>query len=484
MERAKSLEERERALIEIALALSSESNLTALLERIVGEAKRLTSADGGSLYSVRDGMLYFEIVRTDSLNYYLGGVTGKAVAFPPIPLLLDEELNDRQMVTYAVNYNQTLNIADAYEEKGFNFTRTRDFDQKTGYRTRAVLTVPIRNQEKEVVAVLQLINPKDPDVFTEGDVELCESFASLAGVALTNRHLIYDLRHLLYSLMKVIAEAIDEKSPSTLGHEKRVPQIALLLAEAVNKMNHGPLQGVHFTTEEMEELRLAAYLHDCGKISTPQHIVEKKTKLEGIYDRCELIELRFQLAMQNASLEERRKLEEDLAYIKECNVGITDDPKRIEEMELLTEDEKHHLSVKKGTLTEEERRIVEKHVEKTYSMLSQLSYPKDLRRVPEIAASHHERMDGKGYPRGLKGKEIPLRGRLLAIADVFEALSAPDRPYKKPWKLSKVLKVMQEMTEEGHFDPALFDVFVQQKVYLEYAKEHLSFEQNDIVKGQ
>lgn len=457
-EREKSLEEREKALLGIAMALSAEPDLRKLLEKIVEEAKRLTSADGGSLYSVVGDELHFQIVRTDSLHLK------EEATQPPIPLKVDGKLNDRQMVTYAVNFDRTLNVADAYQEVGFNFSRTKEFDEKTGYHTRAVLTVPIRNQEKEVVAVLQLINPKDPEIFTIDDVELVESLASMAGAALTNRCLICDLRNLLYSLMKVIAEAIDEKSPSTLGHEKRVPVLAEMLAKAVDKTKTGPFQDVHFSPAEIEELRLAAYMHDCGKISTPQHLIEKKTKLEGIFDRIELIEERFK--NRGGDLD-------DLAYIKKCNTGFTDDVERIQKMELLTDDEKKHLSVQRGTLTPEEKRIVEKHVEKTYDMLKQLPYPKDLQRVPEIAAAHHERVDGKGYPRGLKGEEIPLRGRILAIADVFEALSARDRPYKEPWPLEKVLDVMRKMCDEGHFDAALFDVFVQEKVYLDYARQYL-----------
>ena len=450
-EREKSLEERERSLLEISLALSQESDLRVLLEKIVEDAKRLTTAEGGTLYTVREAELHFEIVRNDKLKIH-------EMPLEPIPLFLRGKPNEERVITQAANQRETISIDDIYAEQRFS----KVFDQKSGYKTKAVLAVPICNQEKEVVAVLQLINPQDPDVFTADDIRLAESFASLAGSALTNRQLIDDLRGLLYSLTKVISEAIDED-----GHEKRVPILASMLAEAVTKEEGGPLASVTLGESQMEELRLAAYLHDCGKIGIPQHLLHKKTKLEGVFDRIELVK-------------QRVKDPDDFAFLELCNVGRAYDRERIEKIKGLTEDERKHLLIERGTLTAEERTVVEGHVERTHKMLSKLKYPSDLARVPEIASSHHERMDGKGYPRGLKGKEIPLRGRILAIADVFEALSASGRSYKEPWKLSRVLEVMGKMCDEGHLDPNLFEVFLNQKVYLDYAQKYLSPEQNDL----
>jgi len=443
-EREKSLEKRERSLLEISLALSQEKDLRVLLEKIVEDAKRLTSAEGGTLYSLKEGHLHFEIVRNDKL---------KLSEMPLEPISLQEQ----RVVTVAANEKRTVHIEDIYNEPQFS----KAFDEKSGYKTKAVLAIPICNQE-EVIAVLQLINPDDPDVFTKDDITLAESFASMAGSALTNRQLIDDLRGLLYSLSQVISEAIDEK-----GHEKRVPILASMLAEAISREEEGPLASAHLSEQQMEELRLAAYLHDCGKIGIPQHLLRKKTKLECVFDRIELVK-------------QRVKDPNDRAFLEKCNRGEAYDFDRIEKIEGLTPEEREALLIERGTLTAEERKIVESHVERTYKMLSTLKYPKDLARVPEIAASHHERMDGKGYPRGLKGKEIPLRARILAIADVFEALSAKDRSYKKPWKLSKVLEVMAKMCDEGHLDPNLFEVFLNQKVYLKYAQEFLPPEQNDL----
>ncbi len=451
-------------LNQIGIALSKERRLPVLLEKILESAKELTEADGGTIYSVVEGKeLHFEVVISDSLCLHL-----TETPFPNLPLS-----NDNLMVAYAVNHKKTLNIKDAYEEEGFDFSGTRAIDEKSGYRTKAVLTVPMMDHEGEVIAVLQLINPKNTPHFSEEAVELAKSLASQAGVALNNQLLIENLRTLFESLIRVIAEAIDEKSPSTGNHGKRVPTIAKLLAEAVGE----------FTSEQLYELEIAALLHDCGKITTPVHIIEKKKKLEGLCDRIELIEARGRGLISG----------DDLEFLRRCNEmkePITEEAveriKRIGALEwkegkpLLTQDEQENLLIPKGNLTEKERKIIENHVLMTYRMLSQLPFPKELSKVPEIAASHHERMDGKGYPRGLMGDEMSSRARILAIADVFESLSAPDRPYRKPAPLSEVFKMMQEMVDEGHLDPNLFDVFLKKKAYLPYATRYLMPEQLDV----
>ena len=387
MRRGKKITDRERSLLDISLALSQEQDKRALLTRIVEGAQRLTRAEGGTLYSVREGFLHFEIVRND--KFPIG-----VVQLAPIAL----ESKDR-VIAVAACQRRTLCIRNVYEEAQFSTV----FDRETGYKTKALLVVPISHQD-EVIAVLQLINPADPDFFTDEDIELAESLASLAGAALAHKQLVDDLRTLLYSLTRVISEAMADP-----GHEKRVPILAYRLAEAVSREERGPLAPVCFTAAEMEELRLAAYLHDCGKIGIPQHLLQKKTKLEAVVDRIECIK-------------ERVHDPDDLLFLERCNRGEVYDRQRIERINGLTSGEREALLVEDGTLTEAERRIVETHVERTYKMLSQLKYPKDLARVPEIAASHHERIDGKGYPRGLKGNQIPIRGRILAIADVFEAL--------------------------------------------------------------
>ena len=339
-------------------------------------------------------------------------------------------------------------------------------------------------------------------------------------MALTNQLLITSLRTLFESLIRVLAEAIDAKSPSTANHGKRVPIVALLLAKAVSSMKEGTFQHVHFSDEELYELEVASFLHDCGKITTPIHLVEKHRKLETIVDRMQLVDLRYQeraqhdekeLLLQKLQLLEtlypqeyasakqefaayekgfHEKLEsdrDDLTFIARCNEGsepMTEEAlqrlKRIEKMGLLTADELENLAVADGNLTDKERKIIENHVVMTYRMLTQLNFPKELRRVPEIASSHHERVDGKGYPRGLKKDQMSLQARILAIADIFEALSAPDRSYKKPLPLSEVFQTMSHMVQEGRIDGDLFDIFIKTKAYLPYARQFLAPEQLDV----
>jgi len=520
-------------LNEIGIALSKEHHIPFLHEKILQNAKDLTHADGGTVYTVVNGsQLRFEIVMSDSLHFHLGGTSSNPIPFADLPLLLETgEPNDSLMVVYAVNHRKTINVKDAYYEEGFDFSGTRRFDEHTGYRTKAVLTIPMKNHEDEVIAVLQLINPIDPvsgEVveFTDEDVQLAESLASQAGIALNNQLLIQNLRGLFESLIHVIAEAIDEKSPSTGNHGKRVPIIAELLAEAVSDIKEGPLKEIHFSEEQLYELQIASLLHDCGKITTPVHVVEKKKKLETIHDRVEMIDARFsglklkgekellekklrwfethapqayeaaEEAFDSYDLFHRQRISEikdDQEFIHRCNEAhepITEEAieriNRIAALDwnkgepLLTNEEQENLLIPRGNLTEKEREIIQHHVVMTYRMLSQLPFPKELKEVPEIAASHHERMDGKGYPRGLKGDEMLIQSRILIIADVFESLSAPDRPYRKAAPLSQVFKIMQEMVDEGHLDPVLYDVFLKKKVYLQYAYRYLMPEQLDV----
>jgi HD-GYP domain-containing protein (c-di-GMP phosphodiesterase class II) len=533
--REKSLLQRVHYLNEVGIALSSERNHKRLLEKILLNAKLLTGADGGTLYSItKDKKLRFEIVSTDSLGFHLGGTSNKTIPFEDIPLFKEGNVPNVSMIgAYAALHGQTVNIEDAYTSTGFDFSGPREFDRQNGYRTKSVLAIPIKNHEEEVVAVLQLINAKDDKnqviSFSEENQQLAESLASQAGVALTNQQLILELKELFNDFVKLIAGAIDAKSPSTGNHGRRVPIIAEMIGRAVNDMNEGAFQNVFFTEEQIEEIKVAAFLHDCGKITTPEYLIEKHTKLETIFDRIELVRTRFEVLKRDLLIEllehklktvlehaphlekemqdtwklyeieyEKKKatLHSQEEFIERCNV-------RIEEMtpenqakvnaiasrllmvrdvtiSLLTADEAENLSVAYGNLTNKERKILENHVVLTYKMLSQLPFPKNLANVPEIAAAHHERIDGKGYPKGLTGDEMSIQSRILAVADVFEALSAPDRAYKKPMNLSLIYTILEQKVKEGHLDSDIVDAFMKKKVALKYAQELLAPEQIDI----
>ncbi len=527
-------------LNEIGAALSLEKNLNALLEKILLAVKTITRADGGTLYLVEgegsDQVLRFEIMRTASLNVAMGGTTGNPIPFYPVHLFRNGDPNTSMVAAFAALTGQTVNIADAYTEEGFDFSGTRAFDQKTGYRSKSFLTVPMKNHEGEIIGVLQLINCQDPATgeiapFSPSDQRLCESLASQAAIALTNRALINQLENLFESFINMINEAIDEKSPYTGGHCQRVPQLTMMLAEAVNDTGDGPLAEFKMTEKDRYELRIAGLLHDCGKITTPVHVVDKATKLETIFDRVNLVDTRFELLKRDAEIdaltkkldlarsagldeitrrgrtyeideelrETLRQVEEDRKFLRRCNIGAEsmskEEQDRVHQIGLsykwrdpggntanfLTDDELKNLTISRGTLTQEEREIINHHIVSTIKMLEALPWPKHLRNVPEYAGGHHERMDGKGYPRGLTRDQMSVQARVMGIADIFEALTAKDRPYKKGKTLSESLHILGKFKLNGHIDPDLFDVFIRRRVYMKYAEQFLDPDQIDRV---
>jgi len=514
---AEDLGQRLEQLNAIGASLSAERDIDRLLEAILTAAKTITRADGGTLYRVaEDRTLRFEIVRTSSLKYYLGGTTGNPVPFYPIQLHKDGKPNHSMVAAYAALTGKTVNIADAYAADGFDFSGTRAFDSKTGYRSKSFLTVPMRNHEREIIGVLQLINAQDPRsgeivAFSASDQRLAESLASQAAIALTNRMLINQLEQLFESFINLINTAIDEKSPYTGGHCQRVPQLTMMLAEAVNETREGPLALFSMNDKDRYELKIAGLLHDCGKVTTPVHVVDKATKLETIYDRIHLIDTRFEILKRDVEMEclkksinekqmrdRLRELDDDRRFLHACNIGgermRDEDVARVRriadyrwrditghEAKFLTDDELRNLTIRAGTLTDEERKVINHHIVATIKMLEALPWPRHLTKVPEYAGGHHERMDGKGYPKGLLREQMSVQARCMGIADIFEALTAKDRPYKKGKTLSESLEILGRMRLNNHVDPDLFDIFVRRKVYRRYAEMFLDPEQIDVV---
>ncbi len=527
---ADDLVQRLEQLNAIGASLSAERDINRLLESILVAAKTITRADGGTLYRVaEDQTLRFEIVRTSSLKNYLGGTTGNPVPFYPIQLYRDGQPNHNMIAAHAALSGQTINVKDAYTAEGFDFAGTRAFDAKTGYRSQSFLTVPMKNHENEIIGVLQLINsihPKTGEIqaFSPSDERLAESLASQAAIALTNRMLINQLEELFESFINLMNTAIDEKSPYTGGHCQRVPTLTMMLAEAVNETKEGPLRNFSMSDKDRYELKIAGLLHDCGKVTTPVHVVDKATKLETIYDRIHLIDTRFEVLKRDAEVEhlkkrlelaqagrtdsageleialrERlRRIDEDRSFLRACNIGgeamrevDMERVRRIAEYRwtdvaghtasFLTEDELRNLTIRAGTLTQEERQIINHHIVATIKMLEALPWPRHLKNVAEYAGGHHERMDGKGYPKGLTREQMSVQARVMGIADIFEALTAKDRPYKKGKTLSESLEILGKMRLGGHVDPDLFDIFVRRKVYLRYAEMFLDKEQIDTV---
>jgi HD-GYP domain-containing protein (c-di-GMP phosphodiesterase class II) len=569
---------RYRRLIELGIALSSQRSHNRLLEMILLGAKDLTNADGGTLYLLDETgkHLRFEIMRNDTLAIAMGGTTGRAIPFAPVPLYDDTGTpNHKNVSTYAAVTGTTVNLADAYIAENFDFSGTKAFDGKTGYRSRSFLTVPLRNHAGDVVGVLQLINARDPEgqvvPFPAETTGLVEALASQAAVALENQTLLDAQKNLFKAFIEVIANAIDAKSPYTGGHCRRVPELTNMLARAAAEATNGPLADFSLSDDEWYELEVAGGMHDCGKVTTPEYVVDKATKLETIYNRIHEIRTRFEVVKRDVEIDywkgvaaggdeaalrtardaKLRELDEDFAFVAECNLGgefmaaekierlkkiaavtwhrtlddrlglsweegrrkpqakpalpavetlLTDKPEH-----LVTHDtppiapdnpwgfkvrppankfnlgEVYNLSIGRGTLTPEDRYHISDHIVQTIIMLEALPFPKNLARVPEWAGGHHEKMDGTGYPKGLTRDQMSVPARIMAIADIFEALTARDRPYKTPKTLSESIRIMALMRKDGHVDPELFDLFLASGVYREYAERFLQPEQIDEV---
>ena len=519
----------------IGIALSKERNTSRLLESILLAAKNITNADGGTVYLMQKEQgvptLKFEIMHTTSLNIAMGGTTGIPIPYPALQLYNEKGNPNQTMVAvYAVLNEITVNIADAYSAEGFDFTGTRKFDKETGYRSKSFLTVPMKNHENEIIGVLQLINVIDKQTkaiipFSPTDQQLVESLASQAAIALNNHQLIKQLETLFESLINLINTAIDHKSPYTSGHCERVPTLSLMLADALQRVNEGPFKDFQMSEAERYELKIASLLHDCGKISTPVHVVDKATKLETIFDRIHLIDTRFEILKRDAEIDflkakldlganitaeteialekqlQQRivQIEADKEFLRHCNEGnefmAPESKERVQKIgtgyswcndtgksiSFLSEDEINNLTIDAGTLTIEERNIINEHISLTIRMLDSLPWPKHLRNVPEFAGGHHERMDGKGYPKGLTREQMSIQARLMGIADIFEALTAADRPYKKGKTLTESLHILGKLKLANHIDPDLFDLFIREKIYLDYAKLFLDPSQIDEV---
>ena len=516
------LENRIHRLNEIGMALSTESDSNKLFEMILEEARNITNADGRTLYSKNEkGDLQFEILRNDTMNTTMGGSSGIKIPFDPVKLWVDESTpNQSNVSAYVALTGETVNIKDAYKEAGFDFSGTKAYDQKTGYRSQSFLTVPLKNHENEIIGVMQLINARDKNgkvVSFDNDMqEQIESLASQGAVALTNKKLVGELKTLFEAFIQLIATAIDKKSEYTGGHCSRVPVITMMLADEVAKTKTGKYKDFKMSEDDRYELYIAAWLHDCGKVATPPHVVDKGTKLETIFDRIELVKTRMEILKRDAEIDflkrqlngslpdydekyrnSIKQIDENIQFIESCNIGgefmkpeLQERIKSISKQKLLlndewenilTENEVRNLNITKGTLLPEERDIINDHISITIDMLEQLPYPKNLKNIPEFAGGHHEKMDGTGYPKGLKADQMSPQAKIMAIADIYEALTAADRPYKDGKKLSQAMRIMGFMKNDYHIDEDLFEIFVSSGVYKHYADEHVDAGQIDNV---
>lgn len=518
----KELNELLKILTEVGITMSLEKDYDRVLELILTKAQEITNADGGTIYiCTPDKKLKFKMIINKSLKIHM--VAGRKNSFfiKDLPLYDEHGVPCKNMLAPWVALNgKTVRIKDAYNNQKFNLSGTKDFDKKTGYHSQSFLTVPMTNHLNEVIGVLQLINALDKKTnkvmpFSQNAQHIIECLTSQAAIIITNQQLIAEQKKLFDSLIQLIANTIDEKSPYTGGHCRRVPVITLMIAHAICAVDTGSLKHFTMTEEELYELEVAAWLHDCGKITTPEAVVDKSTKLEAIRDGIELIETRFEVLKRDLVIEhlqqgkpikpekdeslqkKLRQLNKEREIIRACNIGseaisaehiaLINQVSKYEwrnpegkKEAFLSEKETDLLKISKGTLSEAERKIINNHVSVTIKMLESLPYPKNLKNVSLFAGSHHEKLDGTGYPKGLKKDQMPLPARIIAIADIFEALTAGDRPYKKAMPLSKALGVLEQMKANGHIDPDIYDVFINKKIYLQYAEKYMNKEDIDM----
>ena len=504
-----------KKMSDIGRALSGVQDLNTLLEMIVDQARNFTNADAGTLYIVENNTLRFQIVQNDSLKIRMGGKSGESIPFPPV------ELKESNVSAFVALKGVSVNIPDVYDTDLFDFTGPKKFDQSTGYRSKSMLVVPLRNHENDVIGVLQLLNATNPIsneviAFSQDYENLSESLASQAAVSITNAKLIANMTELFEAFVKVMATAIDEKSPVTGGHIRRVAELTLTMAEVIHDLDEGHFKDKTFSPDQMYELRIAAYMHDIGKVTSPVEIVEKAKKLQTIFDRIQYVRLRMAYIsqkiklegqeakikiLQNGSspeklnsieketLEKLMEIEEIQRFINKCNEPgeFLDDEILVrlkevsektyiddagEQQPFLTADELVNLSIRRGSITEKERQKMQGHAAVTLKMLKQIPFTKKLKNIPDFAGAHHEFLNGKGYPLGLKGDEISFEGRLMAVTDIAEALTASDRPYKKAMPLETVYRILRSMVEGGELDPNLVELFIEKEVYKIYQKKH------------
>lgn len=464
-------------LLDVGVAISSEIDLYSLLTRIIEEAKGLLRADKGTLYLAdrEKNELCFHV--TDEAKL-------KEIRLP---------INEKSISGYVALSSKILNLRDVYKmgrDRPYRFNRA--IDRKTGYRTRSVLTVPMLNHEGEVTGVVQLINKMDDGEvveFSKRDERILLSLASQAAVAIENAQLYKEIAELFEAFVQFSASAIDERDPATAGHSRRVAMYSVATARAMGC----------FTEDEIKELEYAAWLHDVGKIGVREHILTKENKLypdqmECVRERFQaiglLVKMKLNLLRESGratgkverelgGLEER--VADDLTFVEGVNKPgflSEEDIGRLksigrkcftgpggERIRYLTGEETRALMVQKGNLSDEERRHMSSHVVRTFRILSEIPFSRRLAKVAAIAASHHERLDGSGYPGGVTGDRQSLQARIIALVDVFDALAAQDRPYKPAVPVERSLKILEEEVGAGKLDREVFETFVKNKLY-------------------
>ena len=501
-----------KELNRIGIALSAEKDIERLQSFILTSMRQMTHADGASLWLKREDETGAKLFLASSQNHSIDKNTYSAFTVP---------VDDKSVVGYTVLKGETQRYEDAYKPPPGKPVGGKSFDAQFGYRTKSMLTVPMRNYNNEVVGAVQLVNAKrrletrltkenvEEEVvsFHPDDDEMLESVASQAAVAIDNKTLLKDIEDLFDQFVTASVYAIEQRDPSTAGHSGRVEALTTKLADEITRIEVGKYRDVVFSKEQLKELRYACLLHDFGKIGVREDILVKEKKLFPY--QLDLIKWRFdsveRWAQLRAELDAKRGNGVDAARIAEIGrrleaeleqyrmwfeaISMANEPSVLPEDKastlsdltghdfpdvwgrvhpLIAPDEFHFLSVQKGTLTDEERKIIESHVSKSHDFLNKIEWTKlspMMGNIPEFAWGHHEKLDGSGYPRGLKGNEIPTQTRMMTISDIYDALTARDRTYKPAVPTSAALDILNSEAAKGQLDPDLLDVFIARRVY-------------------
>lgn len=519
-----------KKLNDIGIALSAEHDIEKLLEMILQKAKSIANADAGILFTRHETekALIQRVRHCDSLNIHVGGTTGEPTYGRPVELYdLAGKPHHESVTSHCALSRKSVNIQDVSTHTEFDFSSTKEFDRRRNYHTQSVLAVPMVNKRNEVLGVIRLSNAQDVGgnviPFSPSVQHMVESLASQGAVALDNDLLIKGLEDLLEALIQIVAKAIDQKSPHTGNHLQKVPIITEMLAKEACASSEPAFKSFDLTEEEMYEVRIAAWLHDCGKLTTPDYILEKGRKLQTFCDRIDMVRTRFEVVKRDAEIrylkaltqnpeekgsllekyeDEVQSLEDDWCFLDELNQGAewVDDEKlarldelskrvwsptiglsndEVKECSFFSDEELENLQVRRGTLTASDRKIIQDHILHSIDMLERLPFPRQLARVPEYAGGHHEKVNGKGYPKGLKGEQMSIPARMMAVADIFEALTSHDRPYKTPKTLSETYSIMKKMCDDGDIDRDIFDLLWKTDLHKRYAKQFLLPQQWD-----
>ncbi|MEE4659073.1 MAG: HD domain-containing phosphohydrolase [Halieaceae bacterium] len=542
------------------VSFTRERDINNILEITLNTARKLTNSDGGTIYMLHEEFandpidpgklshreLRFVALQNETMNTFL---KGDAIdMMPPVPLDIDGEPNLANVSAYCANTREMLNFEDVYNAEGFSFDGTRAYDEANHYRSKSMLVIPLEDHENNVIGVLQLINRRDSEgdisTYTDQDIELVQSVSFPAAASITTQRLIDEQATLFNAFVTVLAEGLGEKSPHTYNHIRRVAALGEALSESLHNWDEGLYQEVRFSEEDMAEMRLAGWLHDIGKITTPEHIVSKQVKLQFVMDRFEMIAERFSSRLKDLRIEalERKlaaqqagadaaaldaidseyqqqadTLADKLQQLFRANRGgefVTDEAKALiselaevpvtrhfraevvidhgyplvkqveptdEPGRLVDDWEKENLLIERGTLNKAERDAINLHADRSWRWLMALPFPRKQKRLPLYAGAHHEHLNGTGYPNGIDGKDMPIQSRILAIADIYEALVANDRPYKEPMKLSVALDILGKMVNEQKLDGELMRIFLLSGDYMKFAEEYLDADQIDDV---